>query len=70
MIKNLPLNVRDVDSIPSWGTKIPRAVEQLSPHTVTMSPHVTTGVRMPIRKIPHDATKPDASKRIQFRVGP
>ena len=57
VIKNLPLNAGDVGSIPSWGTKIPCAVEQLSPRTVTMSPHATSRVHVLIRKIPPDATK-------------
>ena len=32
MVKNLPSNTGDVGLIPGWGTKIPYAGEQLSPH--------------------------------------
>ena len=32
VIKNLPLNAGDLGSIPGQGTKIPHALEQLSPH--------------------------------------
>ena len=31
MVKNLPCKAGDVGSIPGWGTKIPPAIEQLSP---------------------------------------
>ena len=31
MVKNLPYNAGDAGSIPGWGTKIPYALEQLSP---------------------------------------
>ena len=36
MIKNLPCNAGDMGSIPDQGTKIPRALEQLSPCNTTM----------------------------------
>ena len=35
MIKNPPCNAREAGSIPGWGTKIPSAVEQLSPSAAT-----------------------------------
>ena len=35
MVKNLPCNAGDAGLIPGWGTKIPHAVEQLSPCPVT-----------------------------------
>ena len=35
MVKNLPSIARDAGSIPGWVTKIPHAVEQLSPCTAT-----------------------------------
>ena len=38
LVKNLPSNVGDVHSIPGRGTKIPRAVGQLSPCTTTTEP--------------------------------
>ena len=31
MVESLPSNAGDVGSIPGWGTKIPRAMGQLSP---------------------------------------
>ena len=35
MVKNPPGNAGDTGSIPGWGTKIPRALEQLSPCATT-----------------------------------
>ena len=35
VVKNLPSNAGDVGSSPGWGTKIPHATRQLSPHTTT-----------------------------------
>ena len=31
VVKNPPYNAEDMGLIPSWGTKIPHATEQLSP---------------------------------------
>ena len=39
VIKNMPCNKGDVGSIPGQGTKIPRAVEQLSPRATAAVPH-------------------------------
>ena len=38
VVKNLPCNAEDVGSIPSQGTKIPHAAEQLSLHAATTEP--------------------------------
>ena len=38
MVKNPPCNADDGDLIPGQGTKIPHAVEQLSPHAGTTEP--------------------------------
>ena len=35
MVKNLPSDTGDAGLVPSWGTKMPCAVEQLSLHTTT-----------------------------------
>ena len=35
MVKNPASNARDTGSIPGLGTKIPHAIEQLSPHATT-----------------------------------
>ena len=35
VVKNLPCNAGDAGSIPGQGTKIPHAVEQLSPLSTT-----------------------------------
>ena len=51
VVKNLICDAGDADSICGWGTKIPRAMEQLSP-----------GAAM--KKILHAATKTDALKLI------
>ena len=32
-IRNLPSNAGDEGSVPGWGTKVPHAQQQLSPHT-------------------------------------
>ena len=34
-VKNLPCNAGAVGLIPGWKTKVPDAVEQLSPHAAT-----------------------------------
>ena len=38
VVKNLPCNAGDAGSTPGRGTKIPHAVEQLSPDAVTPEP--------------------------------
>ena len=38
VVKNLPCNAGDAGSIPGRGTKIPQAMEQLSPLTATTEP--------------------------------
>ena len=35
MVKNLPYNAGDTDSVPGGGTKIPHAASQLNQHTTT-----------------------------------
>ena len=35
VVKNLPPNEGDAGSIPGWGTNIPHAMVQLSPHATT-----------------------------------
>ena len=58
MVKNLPFNAGYMSSIPGQGTKIPRALEQLSPYAAAPeSTHHNWGIRAPQPKIPHDATK-------------
>ena len=48
MVKNLPSNAGDVDSIPSRGAKILRAVGQLSPSATTREPvHCNQGPAQP-----------------------
>ena len=42
MVKNLPANAGDTGSIPGLGTKITRAVGQLSLCATTLSPHPRT----------------------------
>ena len=39
VIKNLPLNAGNVDSIPGWGTRFPHAMGQLSLYTATTIAH-------------------------------
>ena len=38
VLKNLCCNVGDTGSSPGWGTKIPHAVEQISPCARLLSP--------------------------------
>ena len=48
MVKNPPCNAVDVGSIPGQGTKIPHAVEQLSPCTTTTElMHLNERAHMP-----------------------
>ena len=35
MVNNPPTSAGDAGSIPGWGTEIPHAVGQLSPHATT-----------------------------------
>ena len=69
MVRNLPCNAGDANSIPGPGTKIPHAAEQLSPHVSTTElVHPQQRVCVPQRKIPHDATKiPCAATKTQRR---
>ena len=39
LVKNLLSNAGDMGSIAGWGTKIPHAVGQLSPHTLEPACH-------------------------------
>ena len=61
MLKNLPCNAGDLGLIPGRGTRIPHAVEQLSPSATTTEPdtpeplHQKWRVHVPPRKIPHNA---------------
>ena len=38
VVKNLPSNAGNTGLIPGWGTKIPRAMGQLSRHAITKEP--------------------------------
>ena len=38
VVKNSSCNAGDMSLIPGWGTKIPYAMEHLSPHAVTTEP--------------------------------
>ena len=40
VVKNLPSNAGDMGLIPGWGTKIPHAAGQLSPHATTREAHM------------------------------
>ena len=53
MVKNLPVNARVMGLIPGWGTKIPRAEEQLSPCTTTHKQQL----RKPMRLEPVSETR-------------
>ena len=56
VVKNQPANAGDTGSIPSWGTKIPHAVEQLSLCTTTTEPvHLEF---MLLKKRSHHKKKP------------
>ena len=77
MVKNPSSNAGDAGSIPSWGTKIPHAVGQLSPRATTTEPTrsgATTRESRPAhhnsreastvqQKIPHAATKTQCSQK-------
>ena len=58
VIKNLPCNAGDVNSIPGWRAKIPRASEQLSPGTSTTetASHAERAF-VPQQKLPRDSAK-------------
>ena len=46
MVQNLPSDVEDMRSIPSWGTKIPHVTEQLNACTTTTEP-IHSGAHVP-----------------------
>ena len=66
----LAMPCNDTGSIPGWGTKIPHAMQQLSPHTATTeptSPHLespcaSTKILHDAEKILHAATKAQHSQ--------
>ena len=49
VVKNLPCNAGDASSIPGRGTKIPHAVEQLSPRATTTEAERHNGRVQPVR---------------------
>ena len=51
VVENLPSNAGDSGSVLGWGTKIPHASEQRSPHASTTDPQATTRVHAPQQKI-------------------
>ena len=58
VVKNPLCNAGDMGSTPGQGTKIPHALEQLSPHATTTEPvHHNQGVHGPWWKPPHDTMK-------------
>ena len=58
MVKNLPWNEEDEGSIPSPGTKIPRAVVQLSLCATATEPmHHNWGIHALQQKVPQDSAK-------------
>ena len=73
VVKNLPCNAGDVGSIPGWGTKIPRATEQLNLQAVTTEPmshnwahepqleYARNKVLHDAKMIPHATTKTQCS---------
>ena len=70
MVKNPPCNAGNTGSIPDWGTKIPHAAEQLSPHTTTFEPTATSRDCVVQLKIPNDTMRiqvlhlrPNATKK-------
>ena len=68
MVKNLSCSAGDTGLIPGWRTKIPQAVEQLSPRASTIEPaHHSYRVRAVQWKVSHDATKAQRSQIYKIR---
>ena len=67
VVKKLPCNAGDTGSIPSQGTKIPHAQEQLSQRSTTTEPmHCNWWVLVPQQKILHNAMNiPQATTKTQ-----
>ena len=59
VVKNLPYNAGDAGSIPGWGTKIPYALEQLSPRGLELR---DTTREILWRMTSHDATETQHSQ--------
>ena len=77
MVENPSSNAGDTGSIPGWGTKIPYATGQLSPHATTAepvhlnerahmlwSPHATTRERKPAHHNQREARAPQLEKSL------
>ena len=65
VVNNLLCNARDAGPTPGQGTKIPRATEQLSPHTATRAPGAVTKGPHDAAKVPGAAAKPRHSQTDQ-----
>ena len=67
VVKNLLCNAMDVDQIPGWETKIPHAVEQLSPRiAIRESVHHSERSCMTQGRSCMLQLRPDAAKYIFF----
>ena len=60
VVKNLPTNAGDVNSIPDQGTKIPHAREQLSPQATTTEPMCSEACAPQLERSP-SATKKETA---------
>ena len=71
MLKNLPCNAGDLGLIPGRGTRIPHAVEQLSPSATTTEPAHSRAPAPKVegpcahRKIAHNAAKTRGSQELR-----
>ena len=62
VLKNPPSNAGDTGSISGWGTKIPRAVGQLSLHAAATDPTCSGACVPQLEKSPRTATKDPACR--------
>ena len=66
VVKNPPSYAGDAGSIPGWGTKIPQATGQLSPHTTATEPE-HSGACTPQLKKPTSHSKDPAQSKIKIQ---
>ena len=69
MVKNLPYNAGDSDSVPGRGTKIPHASSQLSQHTATIESKCSRTGALQQEKPTHHILQLEKARMLQQRSG-
>ena len=59
VVGNPSCGAGNVGSVPGWGTKIPHAAEQLSPHPTTTEPACSRACMLQLESMLHNNSKSD-----------